>query len=214
MYTHDDEVADDDRHMRDPDDHNSTNGPAGLITRIPSMVPTVVPTGIPSVSPSISYAPSAAGPCSHHNPFTFGITTKNDVNLTTSIIAFNYDLETENDIAEFMGHSLVEQTKAVEMALLDLLSKLYFPQCQEYYSGADNLDNTDADADEMKSTLRQRRQQNQDMNNHHNIFLPPIITKSTANNIPSVNTTKLVGMSSKPFDVANGGKMYKDSYSY
>ena len=144
LLDHDDDgIVDDDRHIKEPGEFNSTNGPAGIMTRIPSTPPThdpstfpsyhptVQPSYHPSSKPSISASPSTSEPCTSHNPFTFGITKPKDrfSNFTISMMNFQYDLESNERIAQVMGDTIMHQTKAVELALLDLLTKLYFPEC-------------------------------------------------------------------------------------
>ncbi len=238
-----DDAVDDDRHIKDPDEFNSTNGPAEFITRIPSFAPTVLsstgPSDTPSLVPSTSLAPSVSLPCSDHNPFNFGITKPKGShgNFTESLVQYDYDITSNEDIASAMGQTLIHQVKEVEIALLNLLTKIYFPEClledESVLDGDDDEKSDDDDNNNVIFVAPTSTSTPTHQKLHHNIFQPIVdssnaqteqskrlhyrtILHNTTNTTTTSNTTlneseqyynisKLIGMSSKPFDVATGG---------
>lgn len=173
----------DDRHGKKPEEETASNGPAEFFTKMPSLQPSTYPTITPTLRPSFSIAPTAYDPCSKHHEFDFGLYDwDNDENILT--VKYNYDIETDMEIANAMGATLIDETKAIESALLDMLTRFYFPQC---------------------NNIRKLK---------HNIFAPGLFINNTdadiltKNSMTSnqTNVSKLIGMSSRPFDFANGGK--------
>lgn len=210
------------RHTKEPNEENSSNGPAEVITRIPSaspslssstsptfipsphpsIIPSRYPSNIPSQTPTIpptqrptiSNSPTIRQPCSKYNEYNFGhFNFENDENKI--IVNYNYDVESDVDIANVMGDSLIDQTKVIEATLLNLLIELYFPECS----------NISSDVNVVTSTRRKGR------GLRNNIFEPDDSTRTrnyqpSSSNDVTHNSTKLIGLSSRPIDWTNGGE--------
>ena len=153
--------------------------PSTLPSSSPSFHPSLHPSKNPSISPTQSptttFAPTIPHPCGRYNEYNFGIINWGN----EDVVNYNYDVETDMDIANVMGITLTDEIKAIEAALLDLLIQLYFPQC---------------------STRRQQRGLNGNLLSSYNA------TSSRSVIVDDHDTNELIGISSKPIDWTNGGE--------
>jgi hypothetical protein len=224
----------DGRHTREPSALNSSDPPGENASRIPSaypsstpshkpsLSPTQQPTRIPSSSPtykpSVSQLPTMIQPCSRYG-FNFGHT---QTSVSMISIKYNYDVETDNSIATFMGVSMTDQIKRIEETLLNLIIGRFFPECN------DTSTSTSTSAAIMSTNMNTNNSNNKGDNNNssnnpgtsrlrkrilnHNIFRPTVNVDdgnnnyNTSTNDDSTNDDDgaMVGMSSRPLDVANG----------
>jgi hypothetical protein len=181
----------DDRHGKEPVDSNSTNGPAYTFTRIPSLVPSSspsyspskTPTSFPSWQPSVSptYFPSTS-------PSTFptldpcigrdGLFGSTSNSNRKLYVYYKYGIEIDNKIQNEMDVTVPELVAEVEYNLLNELIAEYFSECSK---------------DEG------RRMIGYDMEEISTISAQSLKNKKQT-------LSEVVGLSSKPIDIANGGK--------
>lgn len=184
----------DDRHGKEPVDSNSTNGPAHIFTRVPSLAPSSspsyspskTPSSIPSWQPSVSptYFPSSTpstlptlDPCIGRDGL-FGSTSNSNRKL---YVYYKYGIEIDNKIQNDMDVTVSELVAAVEYNLLNELIAVYFSYC----SKDERRRMTGYELEELVATSAQ----------------------SLKNKKQSLN--EVVGLSSKPIDIANGGEILR-----
>ena len=181
----------DDRHGKEPVDSNSTNGPAYMFTRIPSLgpssstsySPSKTPSSIPSWQPSVSptYFPSSSpstfptlDPCIGRDGL-YGSTSNSKTKL---YVYYKDGIEIDNKIQHDMDVTVSELVAAVEYNLLNELISVYFSYCSK---------------DERRRMTGYKMEE-------------IVATSAQTLKNKKQSLSEVVGLSSKPIDIANGGE--------
>lgn len=198
----DDDDNTDDRHDRDPENSNQTNGPVSTMSKMPSTQPSLRPTSapvahptkIPSISPTIIPSSQSNHPssyrtsCHKEDRFTFGSVS------TPLTVHYQYNVEIIKIISSIMGDSFTSKIQSVESYLLDLIIEAMFPQCEAMIHGASDYENN--------STGRQDTDTN--VHGHHNIFSSTLEDFNREFQYHAQDINGVIGVSSKPMDIASG----------
>lgn len=155
-----------------------SRAPSSKPTMRPSTHPSDVPTNAPSSSPTLN---PTIDPCIGRNG-SFGLTTNDNEKL---FVYYKYSIEMDDAIQEMTGDSVTDIVGDVEDMLLNELIALLFPICSrsERRRMIGDFDSNKEDLDKWS--------------------WKEIGARSTSSRIRNLN--EVIGISSRPIDLANGG---------